>query len=48
MKKRNKDYIRLQVVSSIVSLVGTVESSINGEKERIKIRNGGYEFDVHK
>lgn len=27
-----------------VSLVGTAESSINGEKERIKIWNGDYEF----
>lgn len=27
-----------------VSLAGTVESSIDGEKERIEIRNGDHEF----
>lgn len=27
-----------------VSLAGAAESSINGEKERVKIRNGDYEF----
>lgn len=64
MKKKEKDYIKLQVAyliswnllfsillilhfepnSFFFFLVGTVESSIDGEKERIKIWNGDYEF----